>query len=185
MLGFLNRFVDSNDRELKRIQPFVDEANALEPEIEALSDDEIRARFAELREEIREAAQPDEPSDDELNHPEAERRRELAADRRKRENQRIQTALDDALPESFAMTREAMKRTLGMRHFDVQLHRRRRPPPGQDRRGQDRRGQDLLPDPGGHPQLDDRARRPRRDRQRLPRPPRPAVDGSRSSTSSG
>jgi hypothetical protein len=39
MLGFLNRFVDSNDRELKRIQPFVDEANALEPEIEALSPD--------------------------------------------------------------------------------------------------------------------------------------------------
>ena len=121
MLGFLNRFVDSNDRELKRIQPFVDEANALEPEIEALTDDEIRARFGALREEIREAAEPDEPSDDELNHPEAERRRELAADRRKRENQRIQAALDDALPESFAMTREAMKRTLGMRHFDVQL----------------------------------------------------------------
>ncbi len=121
MLGFLNRFVDSNDRELKRIQPFVDEANALEPEIEALTDDEIRARFSALREEIREAAEPDEPSDDELNHPEAERRRELAADRRKRENQRIQAALDDALPESFAMTREAMKRTIGMRHFDVQL----------------------------------------------------------------
>ena len=121
MLGFLNRFVDSNDRELKRIQPFVDEANALEPEIEALSDDEIKARFAELREEVREAARPDEPSDDELNHPEAERRRELAAERRKRENQRIQAALDDALSESFAMTREAMKRTLGMRHFDVQL----------------------------------------------------------------
>ena len=39
MLGFLNRFVDSNDRELKRIQPVVDEANALEPELEALSDD--------------------------------------------------------------------------------------------------------------------------------------------------
>ena len=45
MLGFLNRFVDSNDREIKRIQPLVDEANALEAEFEALSDDEIRARF--------------------------------------------------------------------------------------------------------------------------------------------
>ena len=49
MLGFLSRFVDSNERELKRIEPFVDEANALEPELEALSDAEIRARFADIR----------------------------------------------------------------------------------------------------------------------------------------
>jgi preprotein translocase subunit SecA len=121
MLGFLNRFVDSNDRELKRIQPAVDEANALEAEIEALSDDEIRSRFGDLRAEIREIAEPDEPSDDELHHPDLERRRELAKERRKRENERIQDALDEALPEVFAMAREAMKRTLGMRHFDVQL----------------------------------------------------------------
>jgi preprotein translocase subunit SecA len=53
VLGFLNRFVDSNDRELRRIQPLIDEANALEPEFEALSDAEIRARFDTLREEIR------------------------------------------------------------------------------------------------------------------------------------
>src|ERR671910_926659 len=50
-----------------------------------------------------------------------ERRRELRKERRKRENQRLQKALDDVLPEVFAMTREAMKRTLDMRHFDVQL----------------------------------------------------------------
>ncbi len=121
MLGFLNRFVDSNDREIKRIQPFADRANELEPELERLSDDEIRARFAELRGEIREVAQPGEPSDDELHHPELERRREIARDRRKKENERIQAALDEVLPEVFAMAREAMKRTLGMRHFDVQL----------------------------------------------------------------
>ena len=121
MLGFLNRFVDSNDRELKRIQPAVDDANRLEPEIAALSDDEIRARFADLRAEIRETAEPDEPSEDELHHPDLERRRELAKDRRTKENERIQDALDNALPEVFAMAREAMRRTLGMRHFDVQL----------------------------------------------------------------
>jgi preprotein translocase subunit SecA len=121
MLGFLNRFVDSNDRELKRIQPAVDDANQLEPEIAALSDDEIRARFADLRAEIRETAEPDEPSEDELHHPDLERRRELAKDRRTKENERIQDALDNALPEVFAMAREAMRRTLGMRHFDVQL----------------------------------------------------------------
>ena len=120
-MRFLSRFVDSNDRELRRIQPFVDEANSLEAEIQALSDDEIRERFAVIREEIHEIAEPDEPSDDELHHPDLERRRELAKERRKKENARIQAALDDDLPEVFAMVREAMQRTLGMRHFDVQL----------------------------------------------------------------
>ncbi len=120
-MRFLNRFIDSNERELRRIQPFVDEANALEPEYEKLSDDEIRAAFAEVRDEIREIAASGEPSDDELNHPDRERRRELRRDRRKRENEQLQKALDDVLPEVFAMAREAMKRTLGMRHYDVQL----------------------------------------------------------------
>ena len=120
-MRFLSRFVDSNDREVRHLQPLVDQANALEAEIEALSEAEIRARFDELRVEVREAAVPDEPSDDELHHAEPERRRELTKARRKREQERIQAALDDVLPEVFAMAREAMKRTLGMRHFDVQL----------------------------------------------------------------
>ena len=64
---------------------------------------------------------PDEPSEDELHHPDLERRRELAKDRRTKQNERIQDALDEAVPEVFAMAREAMRRTLGMRHFDVQL----------------------------------------------------------------
>jgi preprotein translocase subunit SecA len=121
MLGFLSRFVDSNDRELKRIQPFVDEANELEAEMKALSDSEIRDRFLALREEFKENVVEEEPSDDELHHPDLERRRELAKARRKRNNDLIQDALDDILPDVFAMTREAMVRTLGMRHFDVQL----------------------------------------------------------------
>ncbi|MCI0581753.1 MAG: preprotein translocase subunit SecA, partial [Chloroflexi bacterium] len=121
MLGFLSRFVDSNDRELKRIQPLVDEINELEAEIGALGDDEIRTRFADIRAEVATVAAPDEPSDDELHHPDLERRRELTKERRKREDERIQEALDDVLSEVFAMGREAMRRTLGMRQFDVQL----------------------------------------------------------------
>src|SRR5437899_6755672 len=120
-MRFLNRFVDSNDREIRRLQPLVDETNAFEADYEARSDEEIRAAFAELRAEVLEAAAPDEPSEDELEHQDLERRRELKKERRTRENDRIQKALDDVLPEVFAMTREAMKRTLGMRHFDVQL----------------------------------------------------------------
>jgi preprotein translocase subunit SecA len=121
MLGFLSRFVDSNERELARIQPLVDRANELEPEMEARSDEELRAFVDELRQEIRDAAEPEEPSDDERHHPELERRRELKKDRLKREHARVQEAMDEVLPEAFAATREAMRRTLGMRHFDVQL----------------------------------------------------------------
>jgi preprotein translocase subunit SecA len=121
MFGFLSRFVDSNDRELKRIQPFVDEINALEPEIEALSDAAIRDRFTAIRDEFRATVVPEEPSDDELHHHDLERRRELTKARRKRDIDAVQAALDDALPEVFAMAREAMRRTIRMRHFDVQL----------------------------------------------------------------
>jgi preprotein translocase subunit SecA len=121
MLGFLSRFVDSNDRELKRIQPDVDAANALEPEIQALSDSEIRERFLAIRKEIQEEVVPEEPTDDELHHPDLERRRELAKARKKRDLEVMQEALDGVLPDVFAMGREAMWRTLGMRHFDEQL----------------------------------------------------------------
>ena len=51
MLSILTRFVDSNERELKRIWPYVERTNALEPEFEALSDAEIRERIAALRAE--------------------------------------------------------------------------------------------------------------------------------------
>jgi preprotein translocase subunit SecA len=121
MLGFLNRFVDSNDREIRRIEPLVERINELEPEMQARSDEEIRAFVDEIREEIRDAGEPEEPSDDERHNPELERRREIAKERRKREHERLQDALDKVLPEVFAATREAMQRTLSMRHFDVQL----------------------------------------------------------------
>jgi preprotein translocase subunit SecA len=120
-MRLLSRFVDSNDREIRRLHPLVEETNALELEYEKLSDEEIRAAFDEVREEIRGIAEESVPSDDELNHPDRERRRELARDRRRKDNERLQRALDDVLPEVFAMTREGFKRTLGMRPFDVQL----------------------------------------------------------------
>src|SRR5689334_15856372 len=120
-MRFLSKFVDSNDREIRRIEPLIEEANELEAEIAALSDDEIRQRFAEIREEIHEVAEPGEPTEEELTHPDLERRRDLAKARHKREQSELQAALDEVLPDVFAMAREAMRRTLGMRHFDVQL----------------------------------------------------------------
>jgi preprotein translocase subunit SecA len=121
MLGFLSRFVDSNDRELRRIQPLADRINELEPEMLARSDDEIRAFVDGIRDEIQEAGEPEEPSEDERQHPDLERRRELIKARHKRQNERLQEAMDAVLPEVFAAGREAMQRTLGMRHFDVQM----------------------------------------------------------------
>ncbi len=121
MLGFLSRFVDSNDRELRRIQPLADRINELEPEMLARSDEEIRALVDGIRDEILEAGQPEEPSEDERHHPDLERRRELIKSRHKRENERLQDAMDNVLPEVFAATRVAMQRSLGMRHFDVQM----------------------------------------------------------------
>ena len=122
MLGFLNRFVDTNERELKRLQPFIDEINELEAEFEALSDDEIRSRMAEIRLEVAEAAAPFlEPTEDELRQEDGERRRDMAKARRDSENEAIAVALDAALPDVFAAAREGLKRSLGMRHYDVQL----------------------------------------------------------------
>ena len=77
-MRFLSKFVDSNDRELRRIQPLIDEANELEAEISALSDEDIRERFDQIRQEIRDVAEPGEPSEEELTHPDLERRREIA-----------------------------------------------------------------------------------------------------------
>jgi preprotein translocase subunit SecA len=121
MRNFLNRLVDSNERVIRKLQPVVDEINSLEPEFEALSDEQIRERMAALRAEIAEEAAPSEPSEEELDHPDREHRRELAKARSKADLKQLQETLDDALPEVFAAAREMSRRKLEMRHFDVQL----------------------------------------------------------------
>ena len=121
MFGFLNRFVDSNERELKRIQPYIDATNALEAEFAALSDDEIRARIADIRAEIVEVAEEPLFAEGEAETLERERRREIEKERREKRRAEIDKALDEVLPEVFAAARQAMQRTAQMRHFDVQL----------------------------------------------------------------
>ncbi len=120
-MRFISRFFDTNDREVGKLQPLIDEINGLEDEYAALSDDEIRERIDAVKADIHEVAEGEEPSEDELNHPDSERRSDLRKARRKRENEQINRALDDVIPEVFAAAREASKRKLGMRHFDVQL----------------------------------------------------------------
>src|SRR6202142_1562049 len=86
-------FGSKNDREVKRLRPYVDEINGLEAEFQKLSDDELRAKVAEWRATL------------------------SAIEERERQNEAIQ----DLLSPVFAAVREASKRTLGQRHFDVQL----------------------------------------------------------------
>ena len=79
-------FGSANDRYIKGLQGDVDAINAIEPELEALSDDNLRARTDWLRKRIADGE-----------------------------------GLDDVLVDAFATVREGAKRTLGQRHFDVQL----------------------------------------------------------------
>src|SRR5690242_3781078 len=94
-------FGSSNQRFLKSIVPLVEQVNALEPSLKQLSDDELRARTAEFKERVQNAV--GDTTDKE--------------ERKRLERQ----ALDEILPEAFAIVREASVRTTGMRHFDVQL----------------------------------------------------------------
>ena len=88
MIGAVARklFGSANDRRIRSYEPRVREINALEKELEMLSDDALRARTDEFKKQVAEGA-----------------------------------SLDDILVPAFATVREAAKRTLGQRHFDVQL----------------------------------------------------------------
>ena len=106
-------FGTKNERELKRLMPRVEAINALEPEMQKLSDEQLRAKTDEFRKRIQERVNsiPDEPDADQ------DRRKELDAERLKLTNE----VLDELLEEAFAVVREGGRRVLNMRHFDVQL----------------------------------------------------------------
>jgi preprotein translocase subunit SecA len=106
-------FGTKNERELKRLMPQVEAINALEPQMEQLSDDQLRAKTDEFRQRIQErlATIPGEPGAD------PDRLKQLEDERLSL----IKQALDEILVEAFAVVREAGRRILQMRHFDVQL----------------------------------------------------------------
>jgi preprotein translocase subunit SecA len=106
-------FGTKNEREVKRLQPRVQAMNALEPEIEKLTDDQLRAKTAEFRARIQERMNSiaDEPDAD------IDRQKEIDTER----GRVLAQVLDEILEEAFAVVREAGRRVLNMRHFDVQL----------------------------------------------------------------
>ena len=89
MFGFLFRkiFGSKNERYLRKLRPVIARINALEPEMEALADEDFAARMAQYRADLAEG----------------------------------KTTLDELLPSVFALVREASRRVMGMRHYDVQL----------------------------------------------------------------
>src|SRR5512141_1734287 len=93
--------------------PRVEAISALEPQMQQLSDDQLRAKTDEFRQRIQErlASLPDEPDAD------PDRLKQLEDERAKLINE----TLDELLVEAFAVVREAGRRVLNMRHFDVQL----------------------------------------------------------------
>ena len=101
MLKLLMRLLGgSNEQKIKSILGIIDHINALEPEFEALSDEELKAKTVEFKEILA--------------------NRETSTDF-KEDRKLEKAALDKILPEAFATVREAAKRVLNMRHFDVQL----------------------------------------------------------------
>ncbi len=110
--------VDPNERYLRTIGPLVEQINALEPEFETLSQQDLRDRLRKIRVRVQEAREAVERAQAEL--PPAED----SDTRRRREKDLVaaeKAVLDEHLPVVFAAVREAAKRTLSMRPFDVQL----------------------------------------------------------------
>ena len=86
-MGLLSKVIGTHsEREVKRVIPIVDKIEALEPEMEKLSDDALRAKTEEFKRRLAEGE-----------------------------------TLEDIMPEAYAVVREASKRTIGLRHFRVQL----------------------------------------------------------------
>jgi preprotein translocase subunit SecA len=97
------RFIGTkHERDVKKLQPLIASINAREAEMKALSDEDLKLRFAELKAQVQERQKDADPAEPTF--------REL-----------IQLALEPAIVPAFALVREAGWRFLNMRHFDVQL----------------------------------------------------------------
>jgi len=114
---------------IKRMANTVSRINALEPQTQALSDEQLRGKTGEFRQRYRAAIQ-----DLQAEYDRVEREYQQAKDNDSRETlvhhmQRLEDqvrkqrrkALDEILPEAFAVVREAGRRVLGMRHYDIQM----------------------------------------------------------------
>jgi preprotein translocase subunit SecA len=117
-------FGTKNERVVKSLTPRVQAINALEPAMQKLSDAELLAKTDEFRQRVQERLSrvtrntPTEvPAPGDEDEPDIDRQKEFE----KQEYEALQEVLDEILEEAFAVVREAGRRVLKMRHFDVQL----------------------------------------------------------------
>ncbi|MBZ5507068.1 MAG: preprotein translocase subunit SecA [Acidobacteriia bacterium] len=118
-------FGTSNEREIKRLKPLVDQINTFEPQMKQLTDEQLRGKTAEFRARIKTRLQD---VDAEIARLTTEMKtspdqdiREQVEELNKRRLTLRNEVLDEILPEAFAVCREGGQRALNMRHFDVQL----------------------------------------------------------------
>ena len=116
-------FGTKNERVIKSLMPRVAAINALEPQMQKLSDDELRAKTDEFRQRIQQrlsrvsSGQAGEAEPESVDDDDPDRAKQLE----KEQYEALQEVLDEILEEAFAVVREAGRRVLNMRHFDVQL----------------------------------------------------------------
>jgi preprotein translocase subunit SecA len=101
-------FGTANERAIKRLLPLVQQINELESSVHGLTDEELRAKTGEFRQRIADSVATEKIDPADPDAADAIRAAEKAA-------------LDEILPEAFAVVREAGMRAVGMRHFDVQM----------------------------------------------------------------
>jgi len=124
MVGSILRMIFGSKahRDVKRLEPVVELVNSLEPAISKLSDGELRAKTDEFRRRVNEKAKE---YQEELKRAEDKLGETVSAEERLKAREELKTVrnrtLEDVLPEAFAVVREVAKRTLNMRHFDVQI----------------------------------------------------------------
>jgi len=124
MVGSILRriFGSKAQRDVKRIEPIVELVNSLEPTISKLSDEELRAKTDEFRRRVSEKAKEYEG---ELEKAEDKFREAISPEEKLKAREELKAirnrTLEDVLPEAFAVVREVAKRSLNMRHFDVQI----------------------------------------------------------------
>ena len=118
-------FGTQNERDIKRMRPLIEEIGAMEPELKKLTDQELRAKTDEFRARIKERVQEAENEiariTAELQSAPDQTLRGQLDELTKRRIEARNEVLDEILPEAFAVAREAGRRVLNMRHFDVQL----------------------------------------------------------------
>jgi len=122
-------FGTKNERVIKSMMPRVGAINALEPQMQKLTDAELRAKTDEFRQRIQERMsrvgsngnQPPENDSRAVLDDEAEADPDRTKQIEKEQYEALQEVLNEILVEAFAVVREAGRRVLNMRHFDVQL----------------------------------------------------------------